>query len=266
MECSTLSLYQDCQRILSAGNYEKHREYFKKLVSVFSFEEFAARNCDQMIAVNQPDAAFIEHLFDKNALVVPTGVSLDFVQESSTVRQVPENQFNVGFLGYYWHYPNVDGVLWYLNRIHPYVKDLVPNYQFKIYGRGPIEKYLGAFSRDPQIEVVGEVDSIPEAFEAVDVAVAPLINGAGIRGKVNQYVAMKKAVVGTPLSMAGLPYQNMRDVFVESSPYSFAERIVELLENSEKRKQLANSAFDQMERYVQCDSTLKPIQDLIERP
>ena len=138
---------------------------------------------------------------------------------------------SVGFFGYYNHYPNVDGLRWYLQNVHEKIVNEIPDYTFHVFGFGDLSAIQTEFCDDQSIIYVGKVDNIVRSLEPMQILVAPLINGAGIRGKINQYSAVGRPTVSTSIGVSGMKYLNGKSIVVADHPADFANSIINLLRN-----------------------------------
>jgi O-antigen biosynthesis protein len=66
-------------------------------------------------------------------------------------------------------------------------------------------------------------------YDSVRVVVAPLMSGAGVKGKVNQAMLRGVPVVVTPVAAEGMHLVDGRDTMVAKYPAEFAAKVVQLL-------------------------------------
>lgn len=71
-------------------------------------------------------------------------------------------------------------------------------------------------------------DALDMLFDRVRVAVAPLLSGAGQKGKVNQAWAKGTPVVATPIAVEGMHATHEVDVLVADSAWEFASAVARL--------------------------------------
>jgi glycosyltransferase involved in cell wall biosynthesis len=196
-------------------------------------EKKALLAVDQAFAVTPADAQLVSNFNAPYPHLLQTCVS-----DHAITRHLPKNESEiygladpnaVCFVGYYDHYPNLDGVLWYLQKIHPQVLRKLPHYKFYVVGdgnTGPIKAYAG---NDPSVVITGRVENIAEPILRSKVCVSPLISGAGIRGKLNQYSTLHRPTVSTQIGVSGMPYVDQESVLVADDPTQFANSVVQLL-------------------------------------
>ena len=221
-ECVTKRAYMQVETTATGGS--SFGTELRELVWLARAEKTALAGANASIAVTQGDAEFARRVFGQSSTVVPTGLS-DFA-----VMQPLRESSHLGlaerptalFLGYYGHYPNLEGLAWYLGEVHPLIRAKVPNYRLRVVGRGHLEALKSQYAADQTLDFVGEVDDIVPSIVTSWVCLAPLISGAGFRGKVNQYAIAGKPVVSTSIGADGLPYVDGQTIYVADRPEDFA--------------------------------------------
>ena len=105
------------------------------------------------------------------------------------------------FIGSFQHNPNVDAVLFFLERIFPLVSSRLPDAKFYIIGDNPPPKIVALANE--KIVLTGLQRDARAFFDRVKLSVAPLRFGAGVKGKINQSMAFGVPVVATSLAVDG---------------------------------------------------------------
>ena len=214
----------------------------------------ALKIADAVIAVTDADAEFAQFIMDRPVAVVPTGVSeetvLDYTPKRSEDSDVKlTHPTSAVFVGSYNHQPNVDGMQWYFSKIHGEVLKKLPSYRVRVVGQGNLEslkKEFGYFQES--VDWIGPVVNISDAILESKIGIAPLINGAGIRGKVNQYIACWRPVVGTSIALDGMPYTS-EEVRKCDQPEAFAKEIVGLLSNVSEWEKLRVNSYQTLSQH-----------------
>jgi glycosyltransferase involved in cell wall biosynthesis len=215
--------------------------------AAWAFAEAYARESQALgashhtVAVSDEDADFAVRVFGgARPLVVPTCLSpRGFLRQLPAIVDDAPPAPEAVFVGYFDHYPNRDAVAWYLREVHDAVRARVPGYRLRIVGRGDLGGLRGD---DPSLVWVGPVDDLAVALRAGRVGVAPIISGAGMRGKLNQYAAAFRPIVSTRLGAEGLPYQHDKDILVADDGRAFADALVRLLTDDTLWRRLATAA------------------------
>jgi GT2 family glycosyltransferase len=159
------------------------------------------------------------------------------------------------FIGGFQHTPNIDAVLFFLQKIYPLVKVRLPDAKFYIIGdKAPPE--VVAFATD-NIVVTGLQPDIQPFFESVKLSVAPLRYGAGIKGKINQSMGFGVPVVATSLAVEGMPLINREDILIADEPEDFARALIELYESEELWNRLSENGFRKTKENYSVDAARK---------
>ena len=168
-----------------------------------------------------PNAADVEHYQPRPADPVPDGRTLVF-------------------FGHLSYAPNVDGVIYFLERIWPRVAEAHPEARVKLIGGKPsrsLQQLAG-----PRVELTGFVPDLRPHLAAAAAVVVPLRLGGGTRLKIVEAMAMGKAIVSTTLGAEGIEAVPGRDLLIEDQPHAFAEGVNRLLGDPGLAARLGQSA------------------------
>jgi glycosyltransferase involved in cell wall biosynthesis len=145
------------------------------------------------------------------------------------------------FIGSFLHPPNIDAVLFFVEKIYPLVSRRLPAAKFYIIGdKAPPEVVTLA---NESILVTGLQRDVHQFFDTVKLSVAPLRYGAGVKGKINQSMACGVPVVATSLAVEGMELTDHEDVLVADEPEAFARALIELYESEELWNRLSQNGL-----------------------
>lgn len=147
----------------------------------------------------------------------------------------------VVFTGTMSYYPNAMGVELFLKQVWPVVHRRVPEAECWIVGSDPsnaIRQHHGSMN----IHVTGRVNDVDEYLKKAWVYIVPLTIGGGIRLKILEAMASGRAIVSTPVGAEGLDVQHQTHVVLTELDQSFADSIVNLLRQRERRERMRASA------------------------
>ncbi len=133
------------------------------------------------------------------------------------------------FVGGYRHPPNIDAATFYAEQIVPYLRELLPGVTSYLAGSNApasLTKLAG-----PGVEFLGFVPDIEAWLKRVRLSVSPLRYGAGVKGKVNQSMALGVPVVATSASVEGMYLEPDREVIVADEPRAFAEAVARVYQD-----------------------------------
>ena len=108
------------------------------------------------------------------------------------------NHFTIGFVGSYDYLPNKEAIDLILNIIAP---KCLAN-KFLIIGQGVPRKHLA------NVEFLGFVNDIATIAKDVDLWLAPLRKGVGIKTKIYTYIKYNRPIIGTSIAFAGYNVKN----------------------------------------------------------
>jgi glycosyltransferase involved in cell wall biosynthesis len=167
------------------------------------------------------------------------------------------------FVAYYDHAPNLDALDWYLSHIHPLIIQSIPEYRFFVVGRGSFSALRARFPSDPSVEWVGAVDDVAEAIARARIGVAPLVSGAGIRGKINQYLAAGRPVVTTGIGISGMDaHRHGQSLLVADDAERFAAAVVRLLREDDLWSRLRGAGRAVVDRHYRWGPALARLEAL----
>jgi sugar transferase (PEP-CTERM/EpsH1 system associated) len=172
--------------------------------------------------------------------VVPNGVDLENFRDAHNVRELDDC---IVFTGSMQYYPNIDAVLHFAHECWPLIRSKAPRVTWAIVGRNPPSSVL-KLGNIPGITVTGSVPDVRPYLAAATVAIAPLRIGSGTRLKILEALAMKKAVVSTSLGCEGLDVVPGTHLIMVDQPEAFAQCVVDLLQDQDKRAALGSAGRD----------------------
>jgi GT2 family glycosyltransferase/glycosyltransferase involved in cell wall biosynthesis len=164
------------------------------------------------------------------------------------------------FIGGFQHRPNIDAVLFFVQKIYPLISEQLRDARFYILGdKAPSEIVALATER---IIVAGLQRDVRPFFDTVKLSVAPLRFGAGVKGKINQSMAFGVPVVATSLAVEGMELTDHEDILVADEPEDFARALIELYESDELWKKLSENGIRKTRELYSPDAARKKLEIL----
>ena len=211
------------------------------------YERLACARVDGIVAVSELDKRVLERDFGaRNVHAIPTGVDTDYFRPCAE----PPEEHNLVFLGAMDWLPNEDGILFFVDKVLPRLRSLVPSARLTIVGRNPTARLLERTRDHPEIRVVGRVADVRPHVARAALFVIPLRIGGGTRIKAYEAMAMGKAVVSTRIGIEGLPLRDGHNVVVADSAEDFAAAAARLLKDRAERDRIARNARAYVESNV----------------
>jgi glycosyltransferase involved in cell wall biosynthesis len=226
------------------------------------FEREVLNRFDTAIAVSERDAEYFNrHYAPRRVSVIPTGVDLDYFQYAPRQASPGDSTQTVVFTGSMDWLANIDGIEHFMDAIWPAIQSARPSTRMIVVGRNPPARLVEtARSRALPWEFTGFVDDVRPFVHRSDVFVIPLRVGGGTRIKAYEAMAMGCAVVSTSIGIEGLPVAAGRDYENADTPEVFARAVVQLLDDTSRRKQMALNA----RRHVEAHFSAKRAAEVFE--
>jgi GT2 family glycosyltransferase/glycosyltransferase involved in cell wall biosynthesis len=162
------------------------------------------------------------------------------------------------FIGGFQHRPNIDAVLFFVQKIYPLVSEHLRDATFYIIGdKAPPEIVALATER---IVVAGLQRDVRPFFDSVKLSVAPLRFGAGVKGKINQSMAFGVPVVATSVAVEGMDLTDHEDILVADEPEDFARALIELYESEELWDTLSQNSIKETRASYSTDTASKKLE------
>ncbi len=177
--------------------------------------------------VRRSDVALVVSPEEKRALeeLLP-GQDVRIVSNILERRPTPKGfaqREGVLFIGFFQHPPNPDGVLWFAREVLPELDRLGLRPTFHVVGSDPTEEVQALASE--RIRIHGYVPDVEPLFDSCRLSVAPLRFGAGVKGKINQSMALGVPCVTTRIGAEGTFIQDGVDGLVADEAAEFAAKI-----------------------------------------
>ena len=142
--------------------------------------------------------------------------------------------------------PNLDGIDFFYNEVFfPYLR----NKNIRLTVAGKVSNLW--FVEDPMVKKLGFYSgSIPELYGSSKIVIIPILEGTGISIKTIEAFAFGKAIVSTPSGTRGMNITNNPLIIIDlkNNPKAFANAIIDLIENPNKRTVLGKKALNQFNK------------------
>jgi len=235
----------DCHDVFQALRI-KHVNRIRRVIETF-LETITYRFADFFITVSDNEKkVLVSYGIENNRIeVIPNGVDTEHFSDCSRIdsrlvkrRYGLENFKVVVFVGNMEYLPNKEAAELVVSTIAPKVVDKVHDVKFLIIGRHQQDFNVNS----PNIFFTGVVDDVAKLLIPSDLAIAPLLHGSGTRLKVVEYFSAGLPVISTTIGVEGLDVCNGVDVIIEDDVNNFASKIIELLEDEDRRTKIGSSA------------------------
>lgn len=221
-------------RLLSSINLTEEETCLKQWVKE---QELALlKKYDCIVTLTQIDKDVLSH----KGVKVPITVSPAAV--NAEIRLYSGWNGCVSFLGGFAHTPNQEGVDWFLNKVVPLVKwNENAGTCLNIIGKGWPHAYENA-STPLRVVLKGFVENLSDAI-CGSIMIVPILSGSGMRMKILEAAASGVPFVTTSVGVEGLNFVHEESCMVADTPQDFADTLMKLMKDEDKRRTLAVNAL-----------------------
>lgn len=199
---------------------------------------------DKIIVLTETDKQILlQENPDLDVYVSPPVVK--FTNDNCLKLGNPSNE--LVFIGGGWHFPNVDGVLWFCREIMPVLLSKIDNIKLNIVGKWPDNHKERVKKICPQVNFLGFVDDL-NAYINGKISIVPIRIGSGMRMKILDSIVSGSPIVTTAKGMEGLPLNNGEDCYITDLAEEFANAIVTLIKNPELQNRFVENVQNKFGR------------------
>jgi sugar transferase (PEP-CTERM/EpsH1 system associated) len=189
--------------------------------------------------------------------VITNGVDLEYFRPTGETQGT-----GCLFVGALDYLPNVDGIGWFCREVWQGIRRRHPEARITVVGRQPTAA-VRRLAHLPGVEVIGQVPDVRPYYAQATVVVAPLRLARGVQNKLLEALAMRKALVASSVTLAGLKAQPDVHLLRADSPTEWQTAISQLLEDRSLREQLGAAGRQYVEDNHRWDQCLEPLRQLL---
>ena len=201
-----------------------------------SRELAAMRSVDLVLSYNEVEHAVIQSHTNGAVKVA----KCPWVVEAPAQEPGRDGRKGLSFLGSFRHHPNEEGLLWFASEVMGRLANARPEIALSIYGSGMNDKIRDLAS--PQIDPVGFIETLDLAYDRHLVFVAPLLSGAGIKGKVLGALAHGIPCVLSSVAAEGIGLRSGYDCLIANTPVEWESAILRLYDDEALWTQISTHA------------------------
>lgn len=230
--------------------------YRREARAVRQLEARIAATADAIALTTPGEAAVLQsHLPDAQPTVMTNGVDLCHFQPAAGAVAG-----RIAFVGVLNYWPNVQGMLWFIEHVWDQLRALVPTATLEIIGRQPCRQLL-RYDQQRNIRICADVADIRPHLAAAEIAIAPLQIARGIQNKVLEALAMERAVVAAPAVCRGLAARPGEHLLCATSAAEWVAHLQHLLVDSAARQRLATAGRRFVETHHDWAHCLEPLRE-----
>lgn len=199
-------------------------------------ERKALREAEVLVCSVPDQRQLLQRQAQANVAVIPNS----FPVSPALAPRARTSALQVLFLGTLSYAPNADAAQYAVQEILPALERLgATNVCLRIVGRRPPPD-IRALHRHPAVEVLGDVDSVVDAYRDADLVIVPIRFGGGTRIKILEALTLSRPVVSTTLGCEGLELLDEHDLLIADSPEAFAQQCLRLQQDPALAERLAH--------------------------
>ena len=222
-----------CEREAQVLGTKEAREYASRVKE----EEIATlKDCDAVWTVTEVEKQTALALVpDKRVDVIPTIHEVDPDLPGYDARD------GIVFLGSYHHRPNLDAIHYFMADIFPQIRTALPEVKFLIAGAAPTDDLYQYEKQWTNVKVTGYIEDHRALLKSCRVGIAPLRFGAGMKGKIGEYMGCGLPCVTSSVGAEGIGLTHEKEVLIANTPDDFASCVIRLYSDTAIWEKLAHA-------------------------
>lgn len=213
------------------------RAYFTKLGERRRF-----KSVDTVLVFSEKDAILARRIAPGVSVRALNPPLYEEGMVSATLDRQTERR-TVLFTGAFKRPENHEAAVWLLRKVWPTVLNAIPDARLILAGAGPLPELLGLVEEHASATATGYVADLGPYYREADVFVSPLLHGAGVKFKNITAMLWKLPILTTPVGAEGIGGEP-HYLGITDNPRDFARCLVEALENAERRRAVASTAYE----------------------
>lgn len=180
------------------------------------------------------------------------------------VREIPgrrhrfDERRDLLFIGGFRHQPNIDAAQYFAREVLPLVRNRLPEVRFHIVGSNPTPD-VKALAEIEGVIAHGFVQDLGPILDGIKVAVAPIRFGAGIKGKIGQYLSYGVPTVATSIAVEGMELRDGHNILVADTPARFADAIVHVYTDAVLWEHLSGAGLTAVRDNFSSDASVRRV-------
>jgi glycosyltransferase involved in cell wall biosynthesis len=210
---------------------------FDQVLTVSDEDKISLEESLLSIFRNKKTPLSMDDKWQKKFHVIPIAVDTDELHPVLR-EKCADHIVHIGTM--YWP-PNIDGVMWFLEKVFPLIQEKCPGVIFDIIGARPPQSMLDYAKSHPEVNVTGYVVDPTPLLQKAGVMVVPLRAGGGMRVKILNALAQGLPIVSTTLGSEGILVEHGKHVIIADDPVDFADATIKLLNDPEMASSLGKN-------------------------
>lgn len=214
---------------------------------------------DHTVIISSQDREYIYHPLRDRVHVIPNGVDTDHFSP-----QQQAQHYDLVFTGNMNYPPNIDSVVFLVQKVLPIVRMARPQTNLLISGVDPSPEVKELARRDPLVEVSGWVKDIRNSYAAARIFIAPMQIGTGLQNKLLEAMAMRMPCITSALANNAVQAVPGESILIGESAQDYADHILHLLDHADERDRLAEAGYRFVRDRFNWDRSAEALERLVE--
>ena len=199
---------------ISETNYLKKIIYKMEALRIRKFENKLLRECDEVLTFSDKDQKLLHNIYQISSRCINTYFDLDnTLKIKKNITREEDGFFSICFLGQMGRTENTEAAIRLINIVRKINFD---NKRLYIIGANPPKSLLEYSSE--KVIITGYIEDVDKFIkEKCDIACFPLINGAGIKIKVLECMALGIPVITNEIGAEGIDESGQVILLAESN-------------------------------------------------
>jgi GT2 family glycosyltransferase len=215
---------------------------------------------DLTVLVSRLEAKILENNSEKKVM----DIWYDF--EDQECEYIPQVRSGILFVGGFRHWPNVEGIFWFAKEVLPIARSLGCNEEITVIGSGLSVDQIEELT-NCGLRILGYQKDISAFYQTSRVAIVPLLNGAGLKGKLAEALSFRLPTVTTSIGAEGFR-ENANGEFpfvVSDDPRDFASEIVRLCSSADLSEKYSVLAKDYVKSNLGTDAFVSKVVEVLDQ-
>jgi sugar transferase (PEP-CTERM/EpsH1 system associated) len=243
------------RRVEKVSIFKKPAFYFE-MKRVMRYEAEIFREFDRHTIISNQDRDLMPGDHSSEIEVIPNGIDVNYFHPLPL-----QKEYDLLFTGNMNYPPNIEGAVFLVKNILPYVIKKFPDIKVLISGSNPSNEVKSLASAN--VTVTGWVDDIRESFARSKILVAPMLSSIGLQNKLLEGMAMRIPCITTPLSNNALQAHPGYEIMVAESAEEFASTIIQLISNPDLADSISDNAWKFIKKTYDWEKICERLANLI---
>ena len=206
----------------------------------------------EISAMNRSNSTWVVSNVEKQMLIeMDKSLNSDVISWDVNIKEITwrfqKNKKNLLFIGSFGHPPNIEGLTWFVKNVWPILRKSDQKIQIMVCGSG-MNSDTQSMLKSNDITYYGWIPDLQPYYLDSGCVIAPLLSGAGLKGKILEAMSFGVPVVTTSIGSEGIALQGDGIMAICDSPQEFAEAILLVINDSAIAERMVKNGMSLLER------------------